>query len=159
MSDFKIAVLKTLKNEGGYVNDPADPGGATNFGIIQADMPGVDMQTITQDQAVQYYAQHYWKPLYSQIEDQSVADKLFDMGVLFGVGTAVKNLQQALTSGFTITVDGIFGAETLSAINQADGPSLLTAYKTLLITHIFAIATAKPQTRKFLTGWGKRINS
>ena len=159
MSDFKIAVLKTLKNEGGYVNDPADPGGATNFGIIQADMPGVDMQTITQDQAVQYYAQHYWKPLYSQIEDQAVANKLFDVGVLFGVGTAVKNLQQALANGFSITIDGDFGPETLSALNQADGPSLLSVYKTLLVTHAFAVATAKPQTRKFLTGWGKRINS
>jgi lysozyme family protein len=159
MSDFKIAVLKTLKNEGGYVNDSVDPGGATNFGIIQADMPGVDMKTITQDQAVQYYAQHYWKPLYSQIEDQTVADKLFDMGVLFGVGTAVKNLQQALTSGFSIAVDGGFGAETLSAVNQADGPSLLNAYKTLLVSHAFAIATAKPETRKFVAGWGRRINS
>jgi lysozyme family protein len=159
MADFKTAVLKTLKNEGGYVNDPADPGGATNFGIIQADMPGVDMQTITQEQAVQYYAQHYWKPLYSQIEDQEVADKLFDMGVLFGVGTAVKNLQEALTNGFVISVDGAFGAETLSAVNQSDGPSLLNVYKTLLVTHTFAIATAKPQTRKFLRGWGKRINS
>jgi lysozyme family protein len=159
MSDFKIAVLKTLKNEGGYVNDPADPGGATNYGIIQSDMPGVDMQTITQDQATQYYAQHYWKPLYSQIEDQEVADKLFDMGVLFGIGTAVKNLQQALANGFAITIDGGFGPETLSALNQADGPSLLGVYKTLLVTHAFAVATAKPETRKFIAGWGRRINS
>ena len=159
MSDFKIAVIFTLKNEGGYSDDVDDPGGATNFGITQNDMPGVDMKKITQDQAVQYYAQHYWKPLYSQIEDQDVASKLFDMGVLFGVGTAVKNLQQALTSGFAITVDGSFGPETLSAINQADGSSLLSAYKTLLVSHAFAIATAKPETRKFVAGWGRRINS
>lgn len=159
MADFKIAVQKTLVNEGGYVNDPADPGGATNMGIEQSEWTSGDIKNITQDQAIAFYSERYWKPLYSQIEDQAVANKLFDVGVLFGVGTAVKNLQQALTSGFAITVDGSFGPETLSAINQADGPSLLNAYKTLLVSHIFAIATAKPETRKFVAGWGKRVNS
>jgi lysozyme family protein len=155
MSDFKIAVQKTLVNEGGYTNDPVDPGGATNFGITQADMPGVDMQTITQEQAIDYYKQHYVKALYAQINSQDVADKLFDMGVLFGVGTAVRILQLSVE----ITVDGAFGPNTLAAVNQADVTSLLQTYKANLVTHAFNIATANPPLRKFVAGWGKRINS
>jgi lysozyme family protein len=155
MSDFKIAVQKTLVNEGGYTNDSVDPGGATNFGITQADMPGVDMQSITQEQAVAYYAEHYWKTLYSQIESQDVADKLFDMGVLFGIGTAVRILQLSVE----ITVDGAFGPNTLAAVNQADATSLLTTYKANLVTHAFNVVTANPALRKFVAGWGRRINS
>src|ERR1700690_3514536 len=138
MADFKIAVQKTLTNEGGFVDNPKDPGGATKYGITQDDMPNRDIADITTDDATGYYAQNYWKPLYSEIESQLVAEKLFDMGVLFGVGTAVKILQQTLTSGFAITVDGGFGAETLSAVNQSEEKSLLSAYKTNLVTHAFA---------------------
>src|ERR1700686_393552 len=98
MADFNQAVAKTLVHEGGYVDNPNDPGGATKYGITQADMPGINIADITTEQAVAYYAEHYWKTLYSQITDQSLAEKLFDMGVLFGVGTAVKLLQIALVN-------------------------------------------------------------
>lgn len=157
--NIETAIQKTLVHEGGYTCNEADPGGATNFGIIQADMPGTDMRTITQEQAIEYYRQHYVKPLYAQIEDQLVGEKLFDMGVLFGVGTAVEILQKALAAFFPISIDGGFGAETLSAVNQSDGPSLLNAYKTLLVSHALGVANAHPPSRVFVAGWGRRINS
>jgi lysozyme family protein len=154
-SDFKIAVAKTLVNEGGYVNDPADPGGATNMGIEQREWPDGDIKDITQEQAMALYAERYWKDLYSQIESQDVADKLFDMGVLFGVGTAVRILQLSVE----ITVDGAFGPNTLAAVNQADAVSLLQTYKANLVTHAFNLATTNPALRKFVAGWGRRVNS
>jgi lysozyme family protein len=130
------------------------------MGITQADMPGVDIQTITQDQAIAYYAEHYWKTLYSQIDSQDVADKLFDMGVLFGVGTAVVMLQATLCSESAVcTVDGIFGPNTLAAINAADPFSLLKFYRANLATHVINIITAKPQEQVFMKGWLNRINS
>ena len=159
MADFNIAVQITLVNEGGFVDNPADPGGATKYGITQADMPGVDIAGVTPQQATAYYQEHYWKPLYSQIESQDVANKLFDMGVLFGVGEAVKLLQIVLQTAIpTVTVDDEFGPETLAALNQIDAASLLQAYKTSLVTYALRIAANKPSDRQFAAGWGRRIN-
>lgn len=155
MSDFKTAILLTLVHEGGYVNNPDDPGGETNMGISKRQFPDLDIKNLTQDQAVEIYREGYWKQLFSQVESQAIANKLFDLGVLFGVGTAVGILQ--LTLG--ITVDHAFGPNTLQAINDADEISLLASYKANLMTHIFNIATANPAERQFLKGWGNRINS
>ena len=155
MSDFKTAILLTLVHEGGYVNNPDDPGGETNMGISKRQFPDLDIKNLTQDQAVEIYREGYWKELYSQIESQTIVNKLFDLGVLFGVGTAVGILQ--LTLG--ITVDHTFGPDTLQAINDADETSLLASYKANLMTHVFNIATANPAERQFLKGWSNRINS
>jgi lysozyme family protein len=155
MADFKISILKTLVHEGGYVNNPNDAGGETNFGISKANFPNEDIKNMTRDRAVEIYREGYWKDLYSQIDAQDVADKLFDLGVLFGVGTAVRILQLTLK----ITQDGGFGVNTLAAVNQENAETLLSDFKANMMTHAFNIATAKPQNRVFLKGWGARINS
>jgi lysozyme family protein len=155
MADSKIAIAKMLINEGGYVDNPNDSGGPTKYGITQRDLPGEDIKNLTPERATEYYLEHYWKALYSQIYSQSVADKLFDMGVLFGVGEAVKLLQILLG----ITVDCDFGPHTLACLNQIDPANLLTTYKTALVTYAIGIANDKPQDREFLNGWIRRVNS
>jgi lysozyme family protein len=159
MADPNIAIQKTLQNEGGFTCNSADPGGATNMGITQADLPNINIKNLTMEQAQNYYSENYWKPLYSEIENQDVANKLFDLGVLFGVGTAVKLLQEVLQTGFGLLADGSFGPITLSAINQTSVASLLQSYKTHAINHAVAVANANAQERVFLTGWINRINS
>ena len=156
MADFKTAVLLTLQHEGGYVNNPHDKGGPTKYGITQADMPGVDISQITTDQAVAYYAEHYWKTLYSQINDQSLANKLFDMGVLFGVGTAVKLLQISLSEGITVVPDGIFGVNTLAVTNERGD---VNKYRIVLYNHAMEVVNRNPQDSIFLHGWTTRIQS
>lgn len=156
MADSKISIEKTLVNEGGYVNNPNDSGGPTKYGITQRDLPGEDIENLTPERATAYYVENYWKAFYSQIENQSIADKLFDMGVLFGVGTAVKLIQTVLS---LVPVDGDFGPHTLSATNLADPTSLLQAFKTALVSHAVGIANAQPKDRIFLSGWIRRINS
>jgi lysozyme family protein len=167
MADYKTAVAKTLVHEGGFQKDPDDHANwssgvigegeliGTKYGITALDMPGVIIENITEAQAIAFYAEHYWKPGYSQIQSQEIADKVFDMGVLFGVGVAVSLLQ--LTLG--VHVDGVFGGETLDSANGADPASLLESYKAHLITHAFNIGTANPHERKDIPGWGVRINS
>jgi lysozyme family protein len=159
MADFNQAVQKTLINEGGYVNNPLDRGGPTKYGVTQADMPGVDIETITTAQAAEYFRENYWKDFYSQISSQAVAEKLFDMGVLFGVKTAVRLLQSALANAFPVDVDGDFGPETLGALEQADEDSLLSVYKQNLVAYTLKIVANNPEQRVFVAGWGKRINS
>ena len=155
MADSTTAIKLTLIHEGGYVNDPRDAGGETNFGISKREFPNEDIKNMTEDRAIEIYKEGYWKDLYSQITSQLVANKLFDFGVLFGVGTAVGLLQLSL--GFP--VDHSFGPDTLHHVNQADEASLLKTYKANLVTHTFNIATANPRDRVFLVGWANRINS
>jgi len=154
MSDPNISISKTLQHEGGYTDNPADPGGATNMGIEQRDLPNIPIQTLTVSQATAYYLANYVKPYYTQIENQAILDKLFDMGVLFGVSEAVKILQEVLD----VTQDGNFGPMILAAVNAAD-PMLLVSYQAAMVHRAQGIVAANPAEGIFLEGWENRINS
>jgi lysozyme family protein len=169
MSDAKTAILITLDlaHEGGFQANPKDranwTGGhvgvgtlvGTNGCITALDMPGVDIKSLTIDQKVNYYLANYWKPLYSEISSQPIANKLFDLGVLFGIGTAVKNLQAALN----LEMDGLFGPNTLAAVNGADAELLLQNFQREMRVHATAIALGNPNEAPDLDGWIRRINS
>jgi len=155
MADFKISVVKTLQHEGGYVNDSQDSGGETNMGISKREYPDLDIKNLTQDQAVEIYREGYWKNYYSQIADQSLADKIFDLGVLFGVGTTVKVLQIVLG----LTPDGAFGPTSLEKLNSVDPSSCLAAFKTGMVTHCLEVVKSNPNDRRYFAGWVRRINS
>lgn len=169
MADARIAIAITLDvaHEGGFQNDHDDranwTGGqvgvgtlvGTKYGITYADMPGADIKNLTEEQATEYYLEHYWKTLYSQIESQDVASKLFDLGVLFGVGTAVGMLQTTLN----IAVDHVFGPDTLDHVNATDPISLLSGYKFYFVKHALQIGADNPNERPFVSDWIRRINS
>ena len=155
MSRFEVSILKTLSNEGGLADNSNDRGGLTNYGISQRSFPDLDIRNLTKEQAVQIYKEQYWKNLYSQIDSQDIADKIFDIGVLFGVGRAVKYLQFALG----VTVDGAFGPNTLAELNSSDPIKVLTDYKTVLVEHVIQIGQNDPSQQQFVRGWLRRINS
>jgi lysozyme family protein len=163
MADFLTAVAITLVWEGGLVLDPADPGGTTNFGIASKDHPGLAVRNLTRDQAIEIYREGYWKPLYSQIAAQPIANKIFDMGVNMGVGTAVKILQRSLRGASSLggpNPDGVFGPETLAQVNEdLTGLHVLPPYRQLLSQHYLDIVKVTPSSTKFLGGWLRRVNS
>lgn len=172
MADFTLAFQKTLKHEGGYQNDPLDHGNwyegvnyGTKYGVTMADCVAYlqadpndhsFVKNLTPDQAATCYKAGYWKDLYSQIASQPLAEKLFDMGVLFGVGTAVKLLQISMESEINIVSDGVFGPQTLADANQYGDPS---AYRTVLLNHCMDVVNRNPSDAEFLNGWITRINS
>jgi lysozyme family protein len=174
MADSTTAINLTLINEGGFQKDPDDTGNwtggakgvgelkGTKYGISAHEFPDLDIENLTQNQADDIYrtgrppqVPPFWNPLYDQIESQPVANKLFDLGVLFGRGTAVKNIQSLVK----MVQDGSFGPHTLVAVNESDPTSLLSAYKTTMVSHAIGIANAQPGKRKDLAGWIKRINA
>jgi lysozyme family protein len=176
MADYKQAVQKTLIHEGGYVNNPFDAGGETYRGVSRKNWPNwsgwdiidsykshpsfpkiLDSDTRLQSLIIEFYREGYWKDLYSQLTDQSLAEKLFDMGVLFGVKTAVKMLQISMTNEIGLVSDGIFGPNTLAAVNQSS--DLLPGYRTTLIQHVINIINLKQDQSTFVNGWVTRINS
>jgi lysozyme family protein len=100
----------------------------------------------------------YWNDLYNQIYDQNIANKLFDMGVLLGVKTAVKVLQE-IFERHNVTVDGVFGLRTLDVLNTAEPVGFLAAYKTALVSHVLGVMATNPDARLFFAEWARRINS
>ena len=154
-STFDIAIERTLAHEGGYVNDPADPGGETNFGISKRAYPELSIATLTRDQAISIYHRDYWTtPGISQIKNPTLAVKLFDLGVNMGTGRAVKLLQQAINRfGSDLVADGILGPATAAAVNAFPYPqALLMALKIEAGNHYINIG--KP---RFLAGWLSRL--
>jgi len=172
MADARTAIMITLDpaHEGGYqkmTNDRANWSGGqvglgilvgTKYGITALDMPGADIANLTVPVAIAYYEQNYWKNFYSQIELQEAANKLFDLGVLFGVGTAVKVLQQSLGC----PADGEFGPATLSLLNSdcgKDPGGTLQKYKDAMHAHAQKVAANNPNDVADLPDWNRRIDS
>jgi len=154
MALFELAAEKTLTNEGGFVDDPMDKGGATNFGLSQRSYPALNIKELTKEEALAIYKRDFWK--YDDVLDQRIADKIFDMA--FNMGHAAIFLLQEIVLQ-VVRPDGIWGPVTEDAVNRMDANALLTLYKTKLVAHYEAIAVANPTQEKFLKGWTTRAQS
>ena len=152
MSSFDRAIQYVLQHEGGYVNDPVDPGGETNFGITKRNYPQLDIKHMTRDQAVEIYRKDYWRPVYDEMTDQDAACKVFDMSVNMGHRQAHKLLQRATGSD----QDGIFGNVTLGMANAT--PDLVDKLCAVQSDFYHALVTKRPAMGKFLKGWLHRAS-
>jgi lysozyme family protein len=157
VASFDKAILHSLKWEGGYVNDPSDSGGETKYGISKKSFPDVDIKNLTLDEAKNIYLKNYWNPLYTQIKDESLAIKLFDLGINLGVAKAVILLQKAIYNYETITMDGKFGNKTLSLVNKYSNLDLYNAYIDEVKFYYNHIVAKNPKNVKFLRGWLNRL--
>lgn len=158
MADFLPAVTLTLLHEGGYVNDPLDRGGETNFGISKRSYPSVDIKSLTRDQAIAIYQRDYWR--YGQIQDQSVANKLFDMAVLTSPKRAVQLFQSSICAcGHIFPIDGLWGPRTIAAANAIPPPELLSTFIQEMLTYFQKLLLQTPSDARFFHGWCDRAES
>lgn len=88
MSFFDAAFAIVVGIEGGYVNDPADPGGETRFGISKRQYPQIDIASLTLDQAKALYLRDYWSVCRCDELPWDMALAVFDCAVNQGPGTA-----------------------------------------------------------------------
>jgi lysozyme family protein len=157
---FRQAVNLVLAHEGGYVNDPDDPGGETNFGITKRTYPGLDIKNLMRAQAEEIYHRDWWtKHGWDQIDHAELAATVFDLGVNMGAHRANQLLQAAVvdSGGGEIECDGILGPASLAAVNGHPHPEyLLAVFRLLAIQHYAILATRKPKRKKWLLGWVKR---
>ena len=109
--DFKQAIDRVLGHEGGYVNNPADPGGETKWGISKRSYPSVNIVSLTRDQAVEIYKKDFWDKINADQLYDGVAYQALDFAVNSGIGTAVRALQRALN----VADDGHWGPITATA--------------------------------------------
>jgi lysozyme family protein len=160
VSDFEKAILVILKREGGYVWNPNDAGGETNFGLSKRTYPLIDIKNMTVELAKLIYYRDWWKVYqYNMILDQSVATKTFDLAVNMGARTAHRILQHAANAlgGLITSFDGELGPETTKAVNSRDNHLLLLqTMRDLAQSHYEAIIAVHPEDEVFRKGWINR---
>ncbi len=159
MSDaaFNAAVRTVLAHEGGYVSDPADPGGETKYGISKRAYPDLDIAALSQAQAIAIYEKDWWDRYgYGRLPD-AVGAKLFDLAVNMGAVPAHELLQRTCTDcGEPVAVDGRVGPLTVAAATRCDQGELLAALREQAAEHYRALVAANPDLARFLAGWLKR---
>jgi len=152
-NQFKKAVDKTLQHEGGYVDDPHDPGGETNFGISKRSYPDLDIKNLTRDEAEEIYFKDFWqKNNYGGIKNHKIAEKVFDLAVNMGARRANCLLQIAVNyAGTPVIVDCVIGPQTLSAVNGQTPKCLLALLKIEAVRYY-----ASRENVRYEKGWVKR---
>lgn len=174
MADFNNALEKVLQNEGGYSNDPHDPGRETYAGISRRFWPHWDgWKTIdkykplgnnqmiheTAEDVAEFYFNTFWLPLKcDKIANESIAESLFDFAVNVGRKRAIRVLQDTVNiySGKKrIKVDGIMGEKTLAGIEAACRRSLKfpNGFIRFRIDFYFDLCYNSPKKYRYLRGW------
>ncbi|MBR7713704.1 hypothetical protein KC099_10905 [Acinetobacter nosocomialis] len=164
-----------IKREGGYVNNPADRGGATKYGITEAvarenGYKG-NMKDLPLDMAKSIYRKNYWTaPRFDQVNNISsaIAEELLDTGVNCGTGFAKPLLQRALNllnnegkAGYAdLKVDGVYGSNTLGALKTylakrgKDGEKVLVRVLNIMQGQRYIeICEHNPSQEQFFYGW------
>lgn len=162
MADFDKAIGRILENEGGYVDHPDDPGGATNFGISARFLKGIrderHPRDLTKEDAVELYRRNFWDRYgYGEIEDQDIATKVFDCSVNMGPSSGHKILQRALRAvGHShIEDDGVLGNITLTGANNSPS-GVAIIMRSEQAARYRELVASKPERKVFLKGWLRR---
>lgn len=178
-SAFELAHTFTAKWEGGYVNHPNDPGGATNYGIslrfleargLDIDGDGKvdekDVRALTARTAAMIYREHFWDQPGLDRLPVLVAVAVYDAGVNMGVPRAVKHLQECRNAlgGEYLAVDGKLGLRTVARVEAlcVDVTAQLAFCAKLLgrrRTFYHSITANNPKLAAFLKGWLLRTDA
>ncbi len=142
--------------EGGYVDHPSDPGGATNWGITLdtlrrwrgTPVTKEAVQHLTQNEAMAIYAANYWSPIRGDELRSGMDCSVMDFSVNAGVSRAVK-LLQALVH---MAQDGVMGPQTLRAVEVSQIETLVMAYAAQREAYYRSLSTFAT----FGTGWLRR---
>lgn len=156
MASFNTAVVKLLAIEGGakVVNDPADRGGVTKYGISSRAYPNEDVANLTEARARFLYRRDYWDRIHGDdITSQLMAESIFDTCTNMGVRTGSRLAQVA--AGIT-PADGIIGSQSLGKLNAMMDRTFIAMYTIAKIARYADIANKNPTQRKFLRGWLNR---
>jgi len=172
MANFDEAYRLTGHNEGGYSNNPDDSGGETYCGISRNNWPEwggwptidrfkgepkfvsiVNSSQTLQTLVASFYKQNFWDVLkLDQINDQQIANAVYDFGVNSGTGQSAKFLERAAGT----TVDGQIGNMTIAAVNSGDAETIYNSFNQQRHAFYEALAT-HPGQGQFLASWLSRL--
>ena len=155
---MRTEILYTINRwEGGdtLVDNPADPGGLTKYGISSRYHPDVDIANLTLEEAIRIYSRDYWTVLNCDaIRLVRARWKLFDMGVNLGTATAAILTQKILG----VPIDGIVGMVTVGALNLCGDYELAVKLGFAQARHYGERVVESPANLVFLRGWLNRAS-
>lgn len=155
--NFAAALALVLRHEGGYVDHPRDPGGATNMGVTRASLARWrgrpvskdDVRRLTRDEAAAIYRARYWDAVGADALGPGLDYALFDAAVHSGPARAVRWLQAALD----VPADGRFGPRTRAAAETADPATAVRRVAAIRLDFLRGLGT----WRAFGRGWARRV--
>ena len=179
MAEFLPAVNELLKHEGGFVDDPVDPGGATNFGVslrwlqsmgdidgdglLDGDLDGDgdvdadDIRHLGQEEAIHFYKTQWWdRYRYDAIQDTELATMLLSLSVHAGPRAAHKILQKAILYFAPVRIDGIIGPLTRASANSVEPDRLKTEFRHETAAFYRLLVRKNSKLTKYLKGWINR---
>lgn len=156
--NFEKAFQAMLREEGGFSNDPIDPGGITNLGVTMASWEqylgrqcSVDeMRALTPDVVRPHYRSVYWNKVRGDDLPSGVDLAVFDFGVNSGVSRSSKYLQRIVG----VTDDGVVGNWTIAAVNKMDGNEIIIDLCNARMAFLQGLSTFP----HFGAGWTYRVN-
>lgn len=153
MAGFETEVERVLAHEGGFVDHPKDPGGATNFGITErvarANGYTGDMRSLPRAKAIAIYKAQYWDAVKGDSLPPALAGQVFDAAVNHGTGNASRWLQQAVG----VTIDGKIGPATLSAAKSVSEAKAVLRFNSVRLEFYASLGTFPT----FGKGWTRRV--
>jgi hypothetical protein len=130
LSNFEKALAFVLRWEGGYSNDPHDPGGETKFGISKRSYPDVNIKDLTRESAAQLYRRDYWSVMGCDQRLPDIGLVVFDSAVNCGIARTTVWLES------DPTVEGMLAQRK---------------------HHYENLAKKRPLMAKYLKGWMNRV--
>jgi len=146
-----------IKSEGGFVNNPKDPGGMTNLGVtrtnwqsyLNRDVTEAEMRALTPDAVKPFYKSMYWDKIKGDQLPSGVDYAAYDLAVNSGTGKAAKYLQEIAG----VTADGSIGPKSLEAINALDPVQTVKALCDKRMSFLKGLSTFDT----FGKGWSIRV--
>jgi lysozyme family protein len=155
--NFQRALSRVLRHEGGFVDHPKDPGGATNRGVtlatfrayVKADGTVADLKNITDEQVSTVYYRHYWAAVNAHQLPAGIDCAVFD----FAVNSGPKRAAQYLQGVLGVNQDGRVGPKTIAAAEAADHASVVNELCDDRLAFLKRLKTWKT----FGKGWTRRV--
>jgi lysozyme family protein len=144
---FEEAFARLVSHEGGYVNNPADPGGETKFGISKRSYPHLDIKNLTREAAMAIYYTDFWQPLGDA--DPAVKFQTFDFAVNSGIPTAIRKLQAVVG----VADDGHWGPRSKEALAEMDRNDVLMLLNAERLDYMTRLKNWPDASR----GWARRV--
>lgn len=149
MSNFTIIFDRIIGHEAGYVNNPADPGGETKWGISKRSYPHLNIRDLTRDDAKKIYYEDFWKVIQGDSMPYAQAFQCMDFAINSGIQTAIRYLQRAIG----VADDGHVGPVTLSALGKMDVNDFILRYNAERLEFMTKLENWPNASR----GWARRI--
>lgn len=150
-ANFEQCLAHVLRSEGGYVNDPNDPGGETNMGISKRAYPHENIKGMTRARAATIYRRDYWDAVQGDSLPAGLDLVAFDPAVNSGVSRGAKWLQTALG----VSADGKIGPATLAAAQKAHAEAVIDRACNARLAWLRTL----PTWNRYGKGWTTRVES